>query len=80
MSENVNLATEILHELKLQSKRYFIMLIIAVILLFASNLAWLYAWNNLREVNTTSYEVKGQDDANVVYSDVGGVNINGENK
>ena len=74
-----NLATEILHELKAQSRRYFIMLIIAIVLLFASNIAWLYAWNLPDEKVTESYELTGQDDANVVYNSQGEVQIDGQN-
>ena len=66
-----NLATEILHEL--------IMLIIMIVLFFASNLAWLYAWNLPDKEVSESYELQGQDDANVVYNDSGEVKIDGEN-
>ena len=74
-----NLATEILHEIKLEAKRNFIMLIIAIILLFASNIAWLYAWNLPDRQTTESYELDGQDDANVVYNSQGEVQIDGQN-
>lgn len=74
-----NLATEILHEIKAQSRRYFIMLVIAIVLLFASNIAWLYAWNLPDESVTESYELTGQDDANVVYNSQGEVQIDGQN-
>lgn len=37
-----NLATELLHEIKLQSKRWFIAFIVCLILLFSSNILWLY--------------------------------------
>ena len=68
-----NLATEILHELKTQSKRYFILFVVTIILLFASNLAWLYAWNKTDK----SCNLNGNDNANVVYSQ-GDVDISGE--
>lgn len=74
-----NLATEILHEIKLESRRNFIMLIIAIVLLFASNIAWLYAWNLPDKQITESYELDGQDDANVVYNSQGEVQIDGQN-
>lgn len=74
-----NLATEILHEIKLESRRNFIMLIIAIFLLFASNIAWLYAWNLPDKQVTESYELDGQDDANVVYNETGEVQIDGQN-
>lgn len=75
-----NLATEILHELKLQAKRWFILLVIAVILLFASNIAWLIAWNLPDSEVTESYELTGTDDANIVYNEDGDVRIHGEDK
>ena len=74
-----NLATEILHEIKLESRRNFIMLIIAIFLLFASNLAWLYAWNLPDKQTTESYELMGEDAANVVYNGTGEVQIDGQN-
>ena len=74
-----NLASEILHELKLEAKRNFIILIVTVILLFASNIAWLVAWNLPDREVTESYELQGEDDANVVYNDSGEVKIDGQN-
>ena len=74
-----NLATEILHELKAQCRRYYIILIIVIVLLFASNLAWLYAWNLPDKEITESYELTGHDDSNVVYTDSGEVQIDGKN-
>ena len=74
-----NLATEILREINLQCKRYFILLIIVTILLFASNIAWLYAWNLPDDEVTESYELTGTDEANVVYNSQGEVQIDGEN-
>lgn len=43
--ENDSLATELLHSLKSSCKRLFIAFIIVLAMLFATNLAWLYAWN-----------------------------------
>lgn len=74
-----SLASEILHELKLEAKRNFIILIVTVILLFASNIAWLIAWNLPDREVTESYELQGEDDANVVYNDSGEVQIDGQN-
>lgn len=74
-----NLASEILHELKAQTRRTFILLIITVILLFASNIAWLVAWNLPDKEVSESYELQGEDDANVVYNDSGEVKIDGQN-
>ena len=71
-----NLATEILHEFKAQSKRYFIMLIIAILLLFASNLIWIYAWNANKKA-TEAHTLNGQDNANVLYNREGDMSIDG---
>ena len=70
-----SLATEILHELKLQARRWFILLVIAIIMLFASNIAWLIAWNLPDNEITESYEMTGEDSANVVYNEDGDVRI-----
>ena len=43
--ENDSLATELLHTLKTSIKRLYIVIIILILLLFGSNMAWLYAWN-----------------------------------
>lgn len=75
-----NLATEILHELRLESKRRFIMLLISISLLFASNVAWLIAWNLPYKETTESYELSGEDSANVVYNQLGEVEISGQNQ
>ena len=39
--EERNLATEMLHELKAQSKRWFIIAIVELVLLVGSNIGWL---------------------------------------
>lgn len=39
-----SLASELLHEIKAQSKRWFILFIIMIILLLTTNLAWLRLW------------------------------------
>lgn len=63
-----SLATELLRELKRESKRRFILLIILLVLFFGTNLAWLIAWNLPSETVTESYELQGEDSANVVYN------------
>ena len=75
-----NLASEILHELKLESKRRFVLLVVTISLLFVSNLAWLIAWNLPDETVTESYELEGEDSANVIYNQLGEVSIDGQNK
>ena len=49
-----NLATELLHTLKSSIKRLYIAIIILILLLFGSNMAWLYAWNLPCEETTIS--------------------------
>ena len=67
--ENDSLATELLHTLKASIKRLYIVIIILILLLFGSNMAWLYAWNLPREETTTT--VTSDNDSNANY-------INGE--
>ena len=40
----MDLATELLHELKSTSRRWFILFIIMLLLLFATNISWAVAW------------------------------------
>lgn len=75
-----SLATEILHELKCQARRNFILLIVCIILLFTSNIAWLIAWNLPDKEVTESYELQGEDDANVIYNSQGDVKIDEQSK
>ena len=49
-----NLATELLHTLKASIKRLYIVIIILILLLFGSNMVWLYAWNLTSEETTIS--------------------------
>lgn len=49
-----NLATELLHMLKSSIKRLYIVIIILILLLFGSNMEWLYAWNLPCEETTIS--------------------------
>lgn len=73
-----SLASELLHEVKATSKRWFILFIICLIMLFATNLAWLYAWNLPAEETATETTIT-QDSDNASSNNfigVGGV-ING---
>lgn len=56
MEENKDsLASELLHEVKVSSKRWFILFIITLIMLFVTNAMWLYAWNlPVEEIETTT--------------------------
>lgn len=71
-----NLATELLKELKVTSKRWFLLFIITLFLLFITNVIWLYAWNlPTEETTSTSYDIQSEDDGNAIYSESGGVTI-----
>lgn len=81
IENSVSLATELLRELKKQSKRWFISFIICLILLFLSNMAWLYVWNQY-DYESYSYEQDGNG-VNNINSSIGGDINNGatvENK
>lgn len=51
-----NLATELLHEVKKTSQRYFILFIITLVMLFVTNALWLYAWTLPVEETTITQE------------------------
>ena len=54
----MDLATELLHEIKAESRRRFIIIIILIVALLGSNLAWLIAWNlPSKEITNESYEL-----------------------
>lgn len=81
IENSVSLATELLRELKRQSKRWFISFIICLLLLFLSNMVWLYVWNQY-DYESYSYEQDG-DGVNNINSSIGGDVNNGatvENK
>ena len=50
--EERNLATEMLHELKAQSKRWFIIAIIELVLLVGSNIGWILYESQFEEITT----------------------------
>ena len=58
--ENKTLATEMLHEIKAQSKRWFIISIILLVALVGSNIAWLIHEGQYETV--TSDEVQSMED------------------
>ncbi len=60
--EEKNLATEMLHELKAQSKRWFIIAIVELVLLVGSNVAWLVYQSQYEDVTTTTDEVQTMED------------------
>ena len=51
-----SLASELLHEVKATSRRWFVLFLIALLLLFGTNMAWLYAWNLPVEETTITQE------------------------
>lgn len=59
--EGDSLATELLHTLKASIKRLYIVIIILILLLFGSNMAWLYAWNLPCEETTTTVSQDSED-------------------
>lgn len=74
-----NLATELLREIKQESRRRFIIILILIVALVGSNIAWLIAWNLPSEEVSESYELQGDENSNVVYSSgEGDIKINGE--
>ena len=56
-----SLATELLHTLKASIKRLYIVIIILILLLFGSNMAWLYAWNIPSETSGTTISQDSED-------------------
>lgn len=75
-----NLASDIFKELKIESRRRFVIILILIITLVGSNVAWLIAWNLPKEYTTETYEMQGDDNANVVYSSGEGDISIGENQ
>ena len=74
------LTLEIFKELKKTIKRYFIAFMILLFFFFATNIAWMIAWNLPSEDTTQSYDIDSKDNGNAIYNDDGKVNVNGENK
>ena len=70
MNEETNsLATELLHEVKRISKRYFILFVITLVILFLTNALWLYAWTLPVEEVTTTVDQDSQDNGVNTYID-----------
>lgn len=78
MNEN-SLAMELLHEMKRESRRRFIIIIVLISLLVLTNVSWLIAWN-LPNYDTESYDLQGDNQSNVIFSSgQGEVKVNGKN-
>lgn len=71
-----NLATELLHTLKTSIKRLYVILVILIVLLFGTNMAWLYAWNLPCEETTISSD--NNSNANYINGE-GDITNGGEN-
>lgn len=67
--DNDSLATELLHELKTSCKRWFIAFIISLLMLFVSNIAWLYAWNLPCEDTVITQDSGDNGDNNYIGND-----------
>jgi hypothetical protein len=76
--EDNTLAIELLHQVKANSRKWFIAFIIVLVMFFVSNIAWLYAWNLPAERTVTTYDADSQDNGNAIINESGKVNVNGE--
>ena len=61
MMEEKTLATEMLHELKLNMRRWFIIAIIELVILVASNIGWLIYESQYEEITTEETTEYSQD-------------------
>ena len=61
--EERSLATEMLHEMKMQSKRWFIIAVIELILLVGSNICWLIYESQFEEVTTEEQVIEDIDNS-----------------
>ena len=59
--ENETLATEMLKELKAQSKRWFIIAVVELVLLVGSNICWLIYENQFETITTDETEQSMED-------------------
>lgn len=50
-------------------RRLVIALIVSVVMIVASNLAWLYVWNSYEYVGDSSVSVEGEGNANYIGND-----------
>ena len=68
--DDEKLALELLHELKSSCRRWFIAFIIAIVMLFATNFTWLYAWNLPTESESTTISSDDNSNANYINGQV----------
>lgn len=60
--EKDNLATEMMKELKSQSKRWFVIAIVELVLIIGTNIWWLIYNSQFEEITTTTDEVQTIED------------------
>ena len=60
--EKETLATEMLREIKAQSKRWFIVAIIELVIIIATNAGWLIYNSQFEEITTSTDEVQTIED------------------
>ena len=78
MNENTTLATELIHEIKAQSKRWFIAFLVVLLLWFST--IGVFFWYISLPVEDETITVENDDGkANYVGKDLYGVINNGEN-
>lgn len=78
MEGDGKLALELLMQMKSTIKRLFAIIIILVMILFGTNIAWLYYWNLPNRSAESSYNLESQDNGNAIYNEDGKVNVNGK--
>lgn len=74
-----SLASELIHEVKAQSRRKDLIILVIIVLFFIDQVIWIIAWNLPKQeqvTETESYELQGEDDANVIFNGDGEVHIN----
>ena len=75
MEGDGKLALELLMQMKSTIKRLFIVVVILLIMLFATNIAWLYHWNLPTDsVDTTISQDSGDDGTNNYIGNDGDIN------
>ena len=67
--DDERLALELLHELKSSCRRWFIAFIISIVMLFATNLTWLYAWNLPTESTSITQDSEDNGTNNIIGND-----------
>lgn len=78
--ETQKLATELLREVKLQARRWFVLFLIVSVMLFTSNIVWLYAWcSQVEETISEETILEADDSVSAIISTSGEVKVNGEN-